>query len=131
VSESEEQLFKELQQQYYQAWFRFHPETAVEIGINDHAEELRSYADDEIGVLIALNQKLISALDEMNIEALTDASQIDYKILRAAAEIDLHDIEERDWRFRYPSAYVPVYAIYQLLIYPVVELHKPFRRRLQ
>ncbi|MCK4705903.1 MAG: hypothetical protein KAT90_10500, partial [Gammaproteobacteria bacterium] len=83
MSESEEQLFKELQQQYYQAWFRFHPERAIEVGISDHAEELRSYADDEIGALIALNQKLISALDEMNIETLSDASQIDYKILRA------------------------------------------------
>ena len=131
MSESEEQLFKELQQQYYQAWFRFHPERAIEVGISDHAEELRSYADDEIGALIALNQKLISALDEMNIETLSDASQIDYKILRAAAEIELHDIEERDWRFRDPTAYVPVNAIYQLLIYPIDEVHKPFKRRLQ
>lgn len=131
MSDSVEQLFEELQQDYYRAWFRFHPERAVEVGVNDHAGELRSYADDDIGALIALNQKLISALDEMNIEALTDASQIDYKILRAAAEIELHDIEERDWRFRNPAEYVPVNAIYQLLIYPVDEVHKAIKRRLQ
>ena len=98
MSDSAEQLFKELQQDYYSAWFRFHPERAVEVGVNDHAGELRSYADDDIGALIALDQKLISALDEMSIESLTDASQVDYKILRAAAEIELHDLEERDWR---------------------------------
>ena len=117
MSYTVEQLFEELQQDYYRAWFRFHPERAVELGVNDHAGELRSYADDDIGALIALNQKLISALDEINAEVLNDADQVDYKILRAAAEIELHDLEERDWRFRNPAEYVPVNAIYQLLIY--------------
>ena len=131
MSESEDQLFKELQQQYYQAWFRFHPERAVEIGVNDHADELRSYADDDIGALNALNQKLISALDEMNIGALSAARQIDFKILRAAAGIELHEMEERDWRFRNPAEYVPVNAIYQLLIYPVDEVHQAVKRRMQ
>ena len=131
MSDSVEQVFKELQQDYYRAWFRFHPERAVEIGVNDHADELRSYADDDIGALIALSQKLVSALDEMNAEALSDASQVDYKILRAAVEIELHDIEERDWRFRNPAEYVPVNAIYQLLIYPVEDVHKAIKRRVQ
>ena len=131
MSDSVEQVFKELQQDYYRAWFRFHPERAVEVGVNDHAEELRSYADDDVGALIALNQKLVSALDEMNIEALGDVSQVDFKILRAAAEIELHDIEERDWRFRDPAKYVPVNAIYQLLIYPVDDVHKAIKHRLQ
>lgn len=131
MSQSAEQVFEELQQQYYQAWFRFHPETAVEVGVNSYAGELQSYADDDIGALIALNQKLISALDEMDIETLSTASQVDYKILRAAADIELHDIEERDWRFCNPAAYVPVNALYQLLIYPVDEVHKAFKHRLQ
>ncbi len=131
MSQEEQQIFKELQQQYYQAWFRYHPERAVEVGVNDHAGELRSYADDDIGALIALNQKMISALDEMNVAGLDVASQVDYKILRAASEIELHDIEERDWRFRDPTAYVPVNAIYQLLIYPVDEVHQSLKHRLQ
>lgn len=131
MSESAEQMFEELQQQYYQAWFRFHPERAVEVGVNDHADELRSYADDDIGALNALNQKLISALDEMNAETLPVATQVDFNILRAAAEIELHEQEERDWRYRNPAQYVPVNAIYQLLIYPVDEVHKSIKRRLQ
>ncbi|MCK5001584.1 MAG: DUF885 family protein, partial [Gammaproteobacteria bacterium] len=131
MSDSVEQLFEALQQDYYRAWFRFHPERAVEVGVNDHAGELRSYADDDIGALIALNQKLVSALDEMNVEALTEDAQVDFKILRAAAEIELHDLEERDWRFRNPVEYVPVNAIYQLLIYPVDEVHKAIKHRMQ
>lgn len=131
MAETAEQLFEELQQEYYQAWFRFHPERAVEVGANNHASELRSFADDDIGALIALNQKLVSALDEINIKALTGDSQVDYKILRTSAEIELHDLEERDWRFRNPSEYVPVNAIYQLLIYPIDDVHRHFKHRLQ
>ena len=131
MSESAEQLFKELQQQYYKAWFRFHPERAVEVGVNDQAGELRSDADDDIGALNALTQKLISALDEMNVETLSADSQVDFKILRAAAEIELHEMEERDWRFRNPAEYIPVNAIYQLLIYPIDEVHKALKHRMQ
>ncbi|MCW8923397.1 MAG: DUF885 domain-containing protein [Gammaproteobacteria bacterium] len=131
MSELEEQAFVALQQQYYSAWFRFHPEQAVAVGVNEHAGELRSYADDDIGALIALNQKLISALDEMSIDSLTDAGRVDYKILRAAAEIELHELEERDWRFHDPAQYVPVNAIYQLLIYPVEGVHKAVKHRMQ
>ena len=131
MSDSVENVFEELQQDYYRAWFRFHPERAVEVGVNDHADELRSYADDDIGALIALNQKLVSALDEMNMDSLSEASQLDFRILRSSAEIELHELEERDWRFRNPAEYVPVNAIYQLLIYPVDEVHKAFKRRVQ
>lgn len=131
MSQSTEQLFEELQQHYYRAWFRFHPERAVEVGVNEYAGELRSYADDDIGALIALNQKLITALDESDFGALTAASQVDFKVLRSAANIELHDLEERDWRFRDPSEYVPVNAIYQLLIYPVDEVHRALKHRVQ
>jgi len=131
VSDSAEQLFEELQQQYYSAWFRFNPERAVEVGVDDHAGELRSYADDDIGALIALNRKLITALDEMSIEHLSETSRADFRILRAAADIELHELEERDWRYRNPMEYVPVSAVYQLLIYPVDEVHQAVKRRTQ
>lgn len=131
VSPSPNDLFKELQRQYYQAWFRFHPEKAVEVGVFDHAGELTSYDDDDIGALIALNQKLVSALDEMNIGELNEAERINFQILRGAAEIELHDLEEQDWRYRNPAGFVPVNAIYQLLIYPVDDVHKAIKHRLQ
>ncbi|MDA3870586.1 MAG: DUF885 domain-containing protein, partial [Gammaproteobacteria bacterium] len=48
-----------------------------------------------------------------------------------AASIELHDLEERDWRYRDPSEYVPVNAVYQLLIYPVDEVHRALKHRIQ
>lgn len=124
------QLFEELQQQYYRAWFRFHPEEAVDVGVSDFSGELRSYSDDDIGALKVLNQKLVSALDEMRIDDLDVAARIDFKILRGAAEIELHALEEQDWRFRNPAGFVPVNAIYQLLVNPVEDVHKSIKHRL-
>lgn len=124
------QLFKNLQQQYFKAWFRFHPEQAVDVGVADHAGELRAYNDDDIGALKALNQKLISALDEINVDELDDSACIDYKILKGAAVVELHELEERDWRFRDPSEFIPVNAIYQLLIQPVDDVHRAIKHRL-
>jgi uncharacterized protein (DUF885 family) len=131
VSQSPIQLFKELQQQYFKAWFRFHPEDAVEVGVADHAGELRSYADDDLGALITLNRKLVSALEEMNFDDLGEAARIDYKILKGAAEIELHDLKEQDWRFRNPADFIPVNAVYQLLVYPVKDVHRAIKHRLQ
>jgi uncharacterized protein (DUF885 family) len=130
VSQTSTQLFKELQQQYYKAWFRFHPEDAVEVGVTDYASELRSYADDDIGALIALNQKLVSALDEINLDDLDESACIDYRILRGAVGVELHDLEERDWRFRNPADFVPLNAVYQLLVYPVEDVHHAIKHRL-
>jgi len=58
--------FDELCEQYYHAWFRYHPETAVDVGVHDYADQLKSYDHDEMGALLALNQKMLSALDELN-----------------------------------------------------------------
>ena len=57
--------FDLLQQEYYHAWFRFHPEEAASVGRQAYAGLLRTYDDDAIGALISLNQKMHSALDEL------------------------------------------------------------------
>lgn len=131
MSQSPTQLFEELQQQYYKAWFRFHPEDAVEVGVTDHSSELRSYADDDLGALVTLNRKLVSALEEINFDDLDGAARIDFKILRGAAEIELHDLEEQDWRFRSPADFIPLNAVFQLLVYPVKDVHHAIKHRLQ
>ena len=130
MSQTTKQLFEELQQVYFKSWFRFHPEDAVEAGVIDHASELRSYADDDLGALVALNQKLVSALEEMNFDDLDAATRVDYRILKGAAEIELHDLEEQDWRFRNPAYFVPLNAVYQLLVYPVNDVHHAIKHRL-
>jgi uncharacterized protein (DUF885 family) len=130
VSQSPTQLFEELQQQYYKTWFRFHPEDGVEVGVADYASELRSYADDDIGALMVLNQKVVSALEEMNFDDLDEEARVDYKILKGAVEIELHDLEERDWRFRNPADFIPLNAVFQLLVYPVKDVHHVLKHRL-
>ncbi len=123
--------FDDLCGQFYHSWFRYHPEEAVDVGVNDYAGQLKSYEHSDIGALISLIQKMLSALDELNQNELSDDRQIDYRIIIGALRIELHDLEENDWRYRNPIEYVPVNAIYQLLIHPGENVHKAVKHRLQ
>lgn len=123
--------FDELCAQYYHSWFRYHPEDAVDVGVTDYADQLKSYEHDDIGALIALNQMMQSALDEINLSGLDEARQLDYRIIKGAISIELHDLEENDWRYRNPLEYVPVNAIYQLLIHPGKNIHHSIKHRLE
>ena len=123
--------FDDLCGQFYHCWFRYHPEEAVEVGVNDYAGQLKSYEHNDIGALISLIQKMLSALDELNQNELSDDRQIDYRIINGALRVELHDLEENDWRYRNPIEYVPVNAIYQLLIHPGENVHKAIKHRLQ
>ena len=131
MPQSTQEAFDEIKQEYYHAWFRFHPEAALDVGVTDYIEQLKVYDNDDIGALVALNQKLISALDEMNLAELDDATRTDFKILRGAAQIELHELENHEWRFRNPADFIPVNAIYQLLIYPVDGVHRAVKKRLE
>ena len=123
--------FDSLCQQYYQAWFRYHPERAVEAGIYEYAGLLTSYEHDDIGALIVLNQKMLSALEELGSSHLDPARQTDFRILRGAITIELHDLEDNDWRYRDPVNYVPVNAIHQLLVHPGGKVQDALRQRLE
>ncbi|MFW2373287.1 MAG: DUF885 domain-containing protein [Gammaproteobacteria bacterium] len=125
------QTFNALLEQYYNAWFRYHPEQAVQVGVPGYEENLRAYKDDEIGALISLDEKMLSALDELDFEQLSDDQQVDYSILYNSVVIELHELLEHDWRYSRPQDYVPVEAIHQLLTRPVVNLHAAIKHRLQ
>ena len=47
---------------YYKAWFRFHPEVAVEAGHDAYADRLTPYGDDDIGALITLKNWIAKCL---------------------------------------------------------------------
>jgi uncharacterized protein (DUF885 family) len=123
--------FDDLCGQFYHSWFRYHPEHAVDVGVYDYADLLTSYEHDDIGALLALNQKMLSALDELNVKNLDATRQMDYRIIKGAITTELHDLEENDWRYRNPIDYVPVNAIYQLLIHPGKNFHHAIDHRLQ
>jgi len=123
--------FDDLCEQYYHSWLRFHPEEAVDVGVYDYAGQLKSYEHDDIGALIALNQKMQSALDEINYTELDAGRQIDYRLIKGSISVELHDLEENDWRYRDPLEYVPISAIYQLLIHPGKNVHQDIKHRLE
>ncbi len=126
-----QQEFDSLQEQYYHAWFRFHPETAVHVGVNGYEEYLTPFSDEDIGALISLNQKMIFSLDELTLSELSANQKLDFSILYNAVSIELHELIERDWRFLKPQNYLPLEAIHQLINRPVENLHKSLKHRLQ
>jgi len=126
-----QQAFDSLQEQYYSAWFRFHPEKAVQAGISGYEEYLTPFSDEDIGALMSLNQKIIFSLDEFSVAELSANQKLDFSILYNAASIELHELIERDWRFLMPQRYLPNEAIHQLINRPVKNLHKAFKHRLQ
>ncbi len=131
MGDSANSTFDDLQREFYHAWFRFHPEEAVSVGLEAYAGLLRAYDDDDIGALVSLNQKMHSALDEIDEEALDQDRYIDYQLMKSAVSVELHDLQELDWRYRNPLVYVPVHAIYQLLIHPVNDVQQAIKHRLQ
>lgn len=122
--------FDALCEQFYYSWFRYHPEEAADVGVFDYSDQLRSYEHDDIGALLVLNKKMYSALDELNNADLDENRQIDYHIIKGAITVELHDLEENDWRYRDPLGYIPVNAIYQLLIHPGSNVQHSIRNRL-
>jgi len=131
VKNSTRDDFDSLLEQYYHAWFRFHPEVAVHVGVNGYEEVLTPFSDEDIGALISLNQKIIFSLDEFTVSELSVNQQLDFSILYNAASIELHELIERDWRFLMPQKYLPLEAIHQLISRPVENLHKALKHRLQ
>lgn len=123
--------FPGLVHSYYQAWFRFHPETAVDLGVRGFESQLTPFADDEIGALKALNEKLIDALDEIDTSALTAAQVIDREVMYGAAIIESSELIEHDWRYRDPARYLPVHAIYQLTLHNLKLNKQHLQNRLQ
>lgn len=117
-----ETRFAHLVSTFYKAWFHFHPEAAVDAGVEGYAHLLTPYGEDEIGALIALLEKLLAGLDEIGAEQLSAESRLDWTVLRGAARIEHHELIERDWRLREPARYLPVHAIYQLTVRSVEDL---------
>ncbi|MDH5517980.1 MAG: DUF885 domain-containing protein [Gammaproteobacteria bacterium] len=124
-------VFSELVKSYYNSWFRFHPESAVAVGVSGYEDILKPYSDDDIGALIALNKSLLSSLQELNTNSLSEDEKIDFNILYSAASGELHELLERDWRYRNPIEFLPLNAIHQLLMRPIDNLHAAVKHRLQ
>ena len=131
TSKSPVAAFDALAAEYYRAWFRFHPEDAVDLGVPGFAGRLRPYDDDEFGAQIAIQEKLLAGLDELNLDALDADRRIDAQILAGQALIEHHELLEQDWRRRDPVRFLPINALYQLTVLPVADFAQAFQSRVE
>ena len=111
--------FEEIARAYYRAWFRFHPEAAVKVGVQGYAHLLTPYAEDERGALVCLNDALIVGLEELARDGLSVDEQLDRDILYNAARLENEYLLDVEPRRLDPGRILPCNAIYQLLIRPV------------
>jgi len=116
---------------YYHAWFRFYPEAAVDVGVSGYAHLLQPHDDDDLGALTVLHEKLLDALGEMNVDECTMDQCIDIALLRGQALMALKHHAAWDWRQRDPLRFVPVNAIYQLMVRPVDNFDAAIKQRLE
>jgi uncharacterized protein (DUF885 family) len=124
------QRFDAIIDSYYKAWFRYHPEVAVDAGYDDYAGSLTPYGDDDIGALETLNRELMFSLEELDAEALDADRQVDYELAWSGAAMETERLLEADWRHRDPERYLPVNAVHQLLISPVCDFEAALHSRL-
>ncbi len=117
-------------EEYYKAWFRYHPEAAVEAGVSGYAHRLTPFDDDARGALVNLNDTLVGALDESDGAALSADRQLDAQVLRNSARLENQQLIEIDPTRVNPARCLPVNAIYQLLIRPVADFSAALRARL-
>jgi len=122
--------FDALLRSYYSAWFRFHPEAAVDAGVAGFERQLTPFGDDDHGALVALNEKLLDSLEEIDAGDLDADRRIDYALTRGAAFLEMEELVQADWRYRDPARFLPVRAIYQLTVRPVADLWDALGRRL-
>lgn len=122
--------FDAILERFYHVWFRFHPETAVDVGVGGHAQRLRPYDDDDIGALTVLLEKLLDSLDTVSPSELDADQRIDLELVRGSALLELKELVERDWRRRDPGGFLPVHAIYQLTVREVADRPAALKARL-
>lgn len=122
--------FDDLVRTYFHAWFRYHPEAAVDAGVPGYAHLLTPCAEEEKGALICLNDELRVALEDFDVGKLDLDRRVDHEILAGASQLEnqyLLDIEPRQPD---PQRWLPVNAIYQLTIRQVENFDEAMMARL-
>jgi uncharacterized protein (DUF885 family) len=122
--------YNEIVDSYYRAWFRFHPDAAVDTGVEGYSDKLAPYGDDDIGALVTLNEKLLDAVSELNEDELDEDQRIDLQLMTSNAILESKKLIDQDWRIKDPTRFVPVNAIYQLTLRPVKDRCAALKSRL-
>jgi len=122
--------FDALVNSYYRAWFRYHPEAAVDAGVPGYAHLLAPYGDDEKGALVCLNDELRVELEDINVDALDADRRLDHAVLSGAVQLENQHLLDVEPLHPDPQRYLPVHAIYQLTIRNVDNVDEAMLARL-
>ncbi|MCU0767247.1 MAG: DUF885 domain-containing protein [Gammaproteobacteria bacterium] len=111
-----------LVREFYQVWFRFHPERAIEVGVSGYEGRLPAVDDDDVGALTGWLETAIVELEETDYEGLDGEERIDLRLLFGACHLEHRDLLEADWRHRDPVSFLPTPVIHQLMVFPQAQL---------
>jgi hypothetical protein len=114
--------FGALVREFYEVWFRFHPERAIDAGVSGFEGRLPAFDDDDIGALTGWLESAIVELEELDYASLAPDECIDLRLLFGACHLEHRDLLEADWRHRDPVGFLPTTAIHQLILYPQAQL---------
>jgi len=115
-------VFDALVREFYEVWFRFHPERAIEAGVSGFEGRLPAFDDDDIGALTGWLETAIVELEELDYAALSPDECIDLRLLFGACHLEHRDLLEGDWRHRDPVGFLPTTVIHQLIVSPQAQL---------
>jgi uncharacterized protein (DUF885 family) len=130
ATETAGSTLRELLRAYHQAWFRYHPDAAVDAGVEGYAHLLTPYDDEARGALVCLNDELLVALEELTESALDPDDGIDLALARGGARLENERLLDLDPRRADPERLLPVNAVYQLTIRPVADFAGALMARL-
>ena len=123
--------FDELVRNYYRAWFRFHPESAVELSVPGYAHLLTPCSTDDRGALVCLNDELRVELEQLDAAGLDADRRVDCELLLGSVQLENQYLLDVEPLGPDPQRWLPINAIYQLTIRHVEDLESALAARLR
>ncbi len=122
--------FDALADEFYEVWFRYHPDLIPAGGASAWVSLLPAQDDDELAALGGWLESLLLALDELDFGSLDPDRRLDYRLMAGAARVEHRDLLDPDLRHRDPLSVLPLAGIHRLTLEPSDDLHDPLVRLL-
>lgn len=123
--------FRRLADDYYRAWFRYHPEAALACGRTEYGHLLTPFDEETSAALECLNDELLVGLNEIDRAGLDADAQLDFDVMYGAAWLENEQLLELLPYRVDPGRCLPVNAIHQLTVLPVEDFPALLGARLQ
>ena len=114
-----------LAEEFYEVWFRYHPDLALAAGVKPARGWLPAQDDDDLAALRGWLEALILGLDEIDFDALDPDRQADFELMLGAARVEHAELLDYDWRCTDPGRFLPLAEIHRLTLDPPELLRDP------